>query len=226
MIMKSVLTVAFAAGLFLLSPPASLAQKTVNVEMTSGLRFDPPDVLIQAGDTVLWTNTSTIIPHTASAEEGQPGGFNSGYFPRKWLFPGDTFQFTFTTPGVYNYFCLPHKSLAMVGRVTVNGNPVAPKYFFTAAPLADEEQILVRWNVPRNRPRVGFNILRSTGWDQQFVTVNDGVIRLESQDGVGENFRFVDARNIAPGTTYYYVVEEVRLDGQESFRGPAIAKHR
>jgi len=67
--------------------------------------------------------------------------------------------------------------------------------------------------------------LRSTGWDQQFVQVNDSVIRAESQTTGSEQFRFVDS-NIAPDTKYFYIVEEVRTDGREAFRGPAIANPR
>src|SRR5262245_869828 len=90
-----------------------VAQSTVNVSMTSELRFAPANVLINLGDTVLWTNVSRE-PHTATGEEPRPQGFNSGALPRSWLKPGETFQFTFTTPGVYPYFCVPHKALGMV----------------------------------------------------------------------------------------------------------------
>ena len=205
----------------------AFAQRTVNVSMTNGLRFDPQDLVIQAGDTVLWTNTSTIFPHTATESESKNyvQGFNSGSLPRKWLHPGDTFQFTFTTPGTYPYHCVLHQGFGMVGTVTVNGPAVSSQYLFTAAPIADADQVLVRWNVPRNKERVGFKVLRSTGWDQQFVEVSDGIVKAMIETDRGEEYRFVDA-NIVGDTQYFYVIEEVRLDGQASFRGPAIARPR
>ena len=34
---------------------------------------------------------------------------------------GGTFSFTFDEPGTYDYFCIPHEDLGMVGSVTVTG---------------------------------------------------------------------------------------------------------
>jgi hypothetical protein len=139
--------------------------------------------------------------------------------------PGDTFQFTFTSAGTFPYHCNLHAGVGMVGTVIANASLTAPKDFFTAAPLADEDEVLVQWSAPRTRQRVGFNVLRSTGWDQQFVQVNDSVIRAEEQTAASDLFRFVDS-NIAPNTKYFYIVEEVRTDGRDAFRGPAIANPR
>lgn len=35
------------------------------------------------------------------------------------------FEYTFETAGTYDYFCIPHKQLGMVGRVVV-GSPEGP----------------------------------------------------------------------------------------------------
>jgi nitrite reductase (NO-forming) len=55
---------------------------------------------IEVGDTVRWTNDDPAAQHTATAADGS---FDSGF-----LGTGDTFEFTFTEPGEYEYFCLPH----------------------------------------------------------------------------------------------------------------------
>ena len=59
--------------------------------------YSPDTLTIDAGDTVVWTNTDTT-DHTATDSDG---GFDS--FP---ITPGGTFSFTFTTAGPYNYSCL------------------------------------------------------------------------------------------------------------------------
>jgi hypothetical protein len=41
-----------------------------------------------------------------------------------------TFSFTFEEPGTYDYFCIPHESLGMIGSVTVTGGTA------TASPTA------------------------------------------------------------------------------------------
>jgi plastocyanin len=36
------------------------------------------------------------------------------------LQPGDVFEVTLSTPGVYDYFCMPHEEAGMVGRLIVS----------------------------------------------------------------------------------------------------------
>lgn len=54
---------------------------------------------VKAGTTVTWTNDDAMI-HTVSAVDGS---FDSGYMNQ-----GDTWSYTFDTPGEFEYFCLPH----------------------------------------------------------------------------------------------------------------------
>lgn len=202
----------------------AFAQRTFDVAMISEA-FNPQELEITAGDTVVWTNTSSgRIPHTATADSlrDRLQGFNSGSFPRRWLYPGETFQFTFTTAGTFPYHCVIHESLGMTGTIIVNAGPSSSSQSFTAAPVADEARILVRWSVPQSKERVGFKVLRSTGWDKQFVQVNEGIVPAEKETGDGQEYRFVDARDVVPGAKYFYILEEVRLDRRESFWGPAI----
>jgi len=86
----------------------------VTVKMV-GTSFEPDRITVQAGTTVTWDNTS-LSTHTVTAEGG---AFDSGSDPAKWLQSGQTFSFTFTTPGTYSYYCLPHQQIGMVGTVVV-----------------------------------------------------------------------------------------------------------
>jgi plastocyanin len=77
--------------------------------------FTPDDITVVVGvnNTVTWTNNDTNI-HTVTSTT-VPGGatpFDSGY-----LGQGQTFTYTFTTPGVYQYHCQLHPW--MTGTVTV-----------------------------------------------------------------------------------------------------------
>jgi plastocyanin len=40
--------------------------------------------------------------------------FDSGFIP-----PGGDYSYTFTVPGTYRYFCLPHEKAGMVGVIIV-----------------------------------------------------------------------------------------------------------
>ena len=57
-------------------------------------------VVIGVNNTVSWTNND-IVPHTVTADDGS---FSSGN-----MNPGDTFAWTFTTPGTYAYKCSYHE---------------------------------------------------------------------------------------------------------------------
>ena len=64
--------------------------------------FTPATLTIPAGTTVTWTNNDTV-PHTATASDGS---FDSGN-----LNPGQSFSFTFATPGSYPYVCQYHAGM-------------------------------------------------------------------------------------------------------------------
>jgi len=90
--------------------------------------FDPIGIAVGSGGTVTWTNESGS--HSATAyTEGNPQsevtripedaeGWNSETLSEQ----GATFSHTFDVDGTYDYYCIPHKSLEMVGRVVV-GEP-------------------------------------------------------------------------------------------------------
>lgn len=63
---------------------------------------------VAVGDTVVVTNTDGT-PHTWTAEDGT---FDSGA-----IGPDESFEFTFTEPGTFSYFCNFHPS--MTGQITV-----------------------------------------------------------------------------------------------------------
>ena len=86
----------------------------VDVTM-SGLNFVPKNISVSAGTTVRWTNTTSMGHTVTSYEDELP--FNSGF-----MLSSDVFEYTFVSPGVFDYFCIPHESLNMVGSVTVTGS--------------------------------------------------------------------------------------------------------
>ena len=61
--------------------------------------YDPAVIRIKAGTPVTWTNGDAVA-HTVTADEG---AFDSGF-----LNPGQSWSFTFETPGTYTYYCTPH----------------------------------------------------------------------------------------------------------------------
>jgi plastocyanin len=89
---------------------APASQQAVTVEMMD-YQFAPEQVTIAPGTMVTWAPTSGS--HTTTSETGL---WDSG----RRLDVGESFSYTFNTPGVYPYFCEPHLDRGMVGRVIVS----------------------------------------------------------------------------------------------------------
>jgi plastocyanin len=107
----SVLVLAAIAGTVLAAASAvSIVDRT----------FSPANATVAAGDTVTWTVTKSIDePHSVTS--GKPGAADSGkVFDSgiKLTKNGDTFSYTFATPGEFDYYCIVHGA-AMSGHVTV-----------------------------------------------------------------------------------------------------------
>ena len=71
--------------------------------------FGPQSVTVKAGTTVTWTNRDNIPHGIASA--------NNAFAKSKALDTDDSYSFTFTTPGTYQYFCYIHPH--MTGTIVV-----------------------------------------------------------------------------------------------------------
>jgi plastocyanin len=87
------------------SEEAAGGEEAIAIE---GFAFGPADITIPVGTTVTWTNNDGA-PHTATADDGS---FDSGN-----LSTGDSFSFTFDTPGTYTYHCNVHPN--MTATITV-----------------------------------------------------------------------------------------------------------
>ena len=92
--------------------------------------FDPIGLFVESGVTVRWIVRENV--HTTTAyhprndnhalrvpERALP--WDSGFL----VHPGSHFDVTFTVPGVYDYYCMPHEAAGMVGRIIV-GKPLGP----------------------------------------------------------------------------------------------------
>ena len=95
--------------------------KTVDIEMMnkdgSGRKmvYSQELVHIDAGDTVKWIPTSK--GHNVEIVAA-PEGFD---IPKKSK-NGKEVSIEFTVPGIYYYWCTPHKGMGMIGLIVVDGD--------------------------------------------------------------------------------------------------------
>ncbi len=104
---------------------------TVTVTM-SGMNFVPQTVTVNVGDTVVWSNTDSMV-HTATSGSNcaSDGLWNSGN-----MNPGTTYSYTFTQAGTYPYYCIPHCSMGMTGTVVVNPASNSNSVDFSGSPTS------------------------------------------------------------------------------------------
>ena len=79
--------------------------------------FSTEIVRINSGDTVSWKATDKGHNVQFISKNGIPEGVEK--FKSKI---GKDTEFTFTIPGIYAYWCTPHKSMGMIGFVIVDGD--------------------------------------------------------------------------------------------------------
>jgi pseudoazurin len=115
--MKYVFIILF--GLFIAN--VSFAEDTT-VEMLNKLDkrtmvFSQEIVRIDPGDTVFWKATNPGHNVQFISKNGVPAGVAK--FKSK---VGKDTEFTFTVPGIYAYWCVPHKTLGMIGFIIVGND--------------------------------------------------------------------------------------------------------
>jgi plastocyanin len=98
------------------APSSAQVAETHHVDIM-GFAYMPAELTIEAGDTVTWHNHDSA-PHTVTVSDG-PVTFNSGN-----LAQGQTYSYTFSAEGLYEYYCAVHPS--MTASVTVAGDGTTP----------------------------------------------------------------------------------------------------
>jgi plastocyanin len=97
-----------------------LSTVTVQVGPGGANTFSPDAVTINVGDTVHWVWDSDFHSTTSGTCSGgnctPDGKWDSMIFNAP-----HTFNFTFTSPGTFPYFCIVHSEMGMTGTVTVAG---------------------------------------------------------------------------------------------------------
>jgi plastocyanin len=132
--MKRLLWLA-ALSLLLVSAlaPAAWAQgEEVTVNMEDNF-FDQANITVEPGTTVTWVQSGEN-PHTTTSYDGL---WDSGMIEGG---SDGTFSFTFEEPGTYDYYCIPHEEMGMVGTVTVTGGSASASA--TASASAEAETLV------------------------------------------------------------------------------------
>ena len=95
------------------------------VEINRNRRFEPANLTIPVGSTVVWDNMSEIR-HAVTTDASELEDANEIVLPDRVvpfssddLFTGDTWSLRFTVPGSYVYVCPYHYDIGMIGSIVV-----------------------------------------------------------------------------------------------------------
>jgi plastocyanin len=95
------------------------------IEMNDEFGFEPKELTIEVGQTVTWKNVGTMV-HTSTNDPSKAQKPEHSQLPQgaaAWdsglLHAGQTWTYTFDVAGNYTYFCIPHESMSMIGKITV-----------------------------------------------------------------------------------------------------------
>ena len=117
--MKSLLKTLILVTLFFIPNLAIAADVTIemlNKQGKESMVYSQKIVNVNVGDTVFWK--ATTKGHNV---QFMKGGVPDGVEKFKSKMNNDT-EYTFTVPGIYAYWCTPHKSMGMIGFVVVGGD--------------------------------------------------------------------------------------------------------
>ena len=110
--------------------PVAFDSQTANVDVVDN-KFTPPIIKIKQGTTVTWHFKGNVA-HTVTSVAGTGIKFDSGGRPK-----GKTYDFTFDTPGKFDYYCNIHHIMEGTIYVTdASGNLPTPTVPATAAPTS------------------------------------------------------------------------------------------
>ena len=100
------------------SPTPSPTQTAYVIHMleTGAPMYSPADLTVPVHSKVTVTDDSGDHTWTSGDAPVPSGTWDSGQ-----MTPGQTFSFTFNTPGTFRFFCQNHYSYGMTGTVTVTG---------------------------------------------------------------------------------------------------------
>ncbi len=129
---RAMIAFAFAglAGLFTGLLPGNASAEAYAVVMriddgTGDFAYQPERLEIEPGDTVIWVQADPDSEHNVAAYPSMiPTGAEPFESPLMTV-PGETWSYTFITPGSYYYHCHPHEAvmrgLIVVGRESEPG---------------------------------------------------------------------------------------------------------
>lgn len=103
-------------------------------------------------------------------------------------------------------------------RALVSGETV-PVELYDLKGEACRGYVVLTWTTASEQDTYGFNIYRSTSETGSYTKVNEDIIAGHGTTSEPHSYAFADY-DVQTGTTYYYKIEDVDIDGSTTLHGP------
>ena len=212
----------------------------VNVSIPAGATglgaqaYGTNPLIISINTTVTWVNNDDV-DHTVTSVTGL---FDSGV-----LSPGQSFSFTFSQPGTFQYFCSLHGAESMSGTIVVTEDevPVSPTPPPTASPSPDPtvspsptvsptsaptEGAILKLEIPEGTTGLQDPVFGESPTDVQLGTTVTWVNEDSVAHSITADDLSFDSGTINPGDSFSYTFNDLgtfsyhcKLHENESLRG-------
>jgi len=106
---------------------------------------------------------------------------------------------------------------------TPSGTPTAA-FLASFTARSAKNRVLIRWETVNEFDVVGYNLLRSTSPDGPYAQINPSLLPAQGSGSViGTTYSYADS-GVSSGTTYYYILEVLNLDGSGTRFGPVSVR--
>ena len=105
-------------------------------------------------------------------------------------------------------------------QVTQSGPTAVVLGSFTAEPCAVPGCILLNWQTATEIDNAGFHLWRSADGGENYSRITGVLIPAAGTSAMGVSYTHED-RDVLPGTTYAYKLEDIDMSGKSTFHGPA-----
>jgi hypothetical protein len=82
--------------------------------------------------------------------------------------------------------------------------------------------VIIRWSTATEFETAGYAIYRGIDPEGPFDKISDAIIPAANNPISGGEYEFTD-RDVEPGVTYYYMLEEIELSGATNRQGPVTS---
>ena len=83
--------------------------------------------------------------------------------------------------------------------------------------------VVLKWSTATELETAGYAVYRGPSADGPFDKISSEIIPASSNPLSGGDYEYTD-REVEPGTTYYYMLEEIELSGTANREGPVVSE--